>query len=275
MATTRRTFLKSSIGSTALLTPSLVPWSLPAGKQPDSSRVFRFAVASDGHFGQPKTDSEAYFQQIIQNLNAEKERSGLDVCFFNGDLIHDEVTLMPKAKAYFDQLHTPYYVTRGNHDRVSPAVWEQTWGYPENHVVDLGTCAFVLGNTSNEKGEYVCADHRWLGNALDKLRKKQHVFVLLHIPQRKWTENGIDCPQVMETIERYPNVKGIFHGHDHNEDTARLSGGKPYLSDGHFGGSWGTAYHGYRIIEVFANGHVTTYQFNPEVKPIVNVQMLG
>lgn len=275
MASSRRSFLKSSIGSAAVLAPAVTVWSAPFDKQPDSARIFRFAVASDGHYGQPKTEFTTYFTQIIEYLNAEKERSGLDACFFNGDLIHDEVPFMAQAKAYFDQLKMPYYVTRGNHDKVSPAVWQQTWGYAEDHVVDLGLCAFVLGNTSNEKGEYVCADHRWLGTALDKLRKKQHVFVLLHIPQRKWTENGIDCPQVMETIERHANVKAIFHGHDHNEDTVRMSGNKPYLSDGHFGGSWGTAYHGYRIVEVFADGRVTTYQFNPEVKPIINRQTLG
>lgn len=275
MAASRRTFLKSSFGSAALLTPAHLPWSAGRDRQPDTTRVFRFAVASDGHFGQPNTDFILFYKQIIGYLNAEKERSGLDACFFNGDLMHDEVPFMNQAKAYFDQLKTPYYVTRGNHDRVSPAVWEQTWGYPENHVVELGPCAFVLGNTSNEKGEYLCADHRWLGSVLDKLRKKQHVFVLLHIPQRKWTENGVDCPQVMDTLERYPNIKAIFHGHDHNEDAVRLSATKPFLSDGHFGGNWGTAYHGYRIVEVFANGHVTTYQFNPEVNPVINTRPLG
>ncbi|MBC8154893.1 MAG: metallophosphoesterase [Bacteroidetes bacterium] len=275
MASSRRSFLKSTISSAAVLTPSATLWPALADKQPDSSRVFRFAVASDGHYGQPNTDFIRYFSQVIESLNAEKERSGLDACFFNGDLIHDDVPFMPQAKAYFDQLKMPYYVTRGNHDMVSPVVWQQTWGYPEDHVVDLGPCAFVLGNTSNEKGEYVCADHRWLGSALDKLRKKQHVFILLHIPQRKWTKNGIDCPQVMETIERYANVKAIFHGHDHDEDAVRLSASKPYLSDGHFGGSWGTAYHGYRIVEVFADGRVTTYQFNPEVNPVINMRTLG
>ncbi len=275
METSRRSFLKTSVGSAAALTPGVTLWPEQPGKPSDSARVFRFAVASDGHYGQPKTEYKTYFQQVIESINAEGERSGLDACFFNGDLIHDEPPLMAEAKGYFDQLKMPYYVTRGNHDKVSPAVWQQTWGYPEDHVVDLGLCAFVLGNTSNEKGEYVCADYRWLDGALSKLRKKQHVFVMLHIPQRKWTENGIDCSQVMDTLAKYANIKAVFHGHDHNEDAVRMAGNQPYLSDGHFGGSWGTAYHGYRIVEVFADGRVTTYQFNPEVKPIINARTLG
>ena len=275
MASTRRSFLKNSIGSASVLAAPLSGSPFLLDKQPNSARIFRFVVASDGHFGQPKTEFQTFFQKIIAHLNAEKERSGLDAVFFNGDLIHDDPAFMPQAKAYFDQLKVPYYVTRGNHDKVSPAVWEQTWGYPENHVVDVGPCSFVLGNTSNEKGEYVCADHRWLADALTKLRKRKHVFVLLHIPQRKWTANGIDCPQVMDTLVRFPNVKAIFHGHEHDQDAMKTEGGKPFIFDGHFGGSWGTSYHGYRIVEVFANDHITTYQFNPEVNPIVNTQALG
>lgn len=275
MTSSRRSFLKKSVGTAAVLSGSVTVESLAAPRQPDSARIFRFAVASDGHFGQPKTEFETFFKQIILHMKAEKERSGLDAVFFNGDLIHDDPTFMPQVKTYFDQLPVPYFVTRGNHDKVSSAVWQQIWGYPENHVVDVGPCSFVLGNTSNEKGEYVCADHRWLAEALTKLRKKKHVFILLHIPQRKWTANGIDCPQVMETIERFPNVKAVFHGHEHDQDSVKMEANKPFIFDGHFGGSWGTAYHGYRIVEVFADGRISTYQFNPEVNPIVNSQALG
>ena len=275
MASTRRSFLKQSAGSAAALSAPLSFESLTTARQPDSARIFRFAVASDGHFGQPKTEFQAFFDQTMAHLKAEKERSGLDAVFFNGDLIHDDPSFMPQVKTYFDQLSIPYYVTRGNHDKVSPAVWQQIWGYPENHVVEVGPCSFVLGNTSNEKGEYVCADHRWLGEALTRLRKKKHVFVLLHIPQRKWTANGIDCPQVMDTLERFPNIKAIFHGHEYDQDAVKIAGTKPYIFDGHFGGSWGTAYHGYRIVEVFADDRITTYQFNPEVNPIINMRSLG
>ncbi|WP_128544605.1 metallophosphoesterase family protein [Larkinella soli] len=273
MEHSRRDFLKQSAGI-ALASPSLLtPASAPETRT-DHARVLRFAVASDGHFGQPKTDYQTFTRNVVDHLNAEKERSGLDLCFFNGDLIHDDPRFMPEVKTAFDRLTMPYYVTRGNHDMVSPEVWKQIWGYEENHVVELDDCAFVLGNTSNPKGEYVCADPRWLGSALDKQRRKKHVFVLLHIPQRKWTANGIDCPAVMETIERYPNVKAVFHGHEHDQDDVKVSGGKPYIFDGHFGGSWGTAYKGYRIVEVFADGKISTYQFNPEVRPIVNAKAL-
>lgn len=275
MEKSRRHFLKKSVslvGTAPVLLAGLTDPSATAVAGP--TRVFRFAVASDGHYGQPDTDYKTYASNIVDRLNAEKERSGLDICFFNGDLIHDDPRFMPEVKTAFDKLTIPYYVTRGNHDKVSPAVWEQIWGYPENHVVEKEESAFILGNTSNEKGEYVCADTRWLSQALEKQRRKKHVFVLLHISQRKWTTHGIDCPQVMETIEKFPNVKAVFHGHDHDVDEVKVSGGKPYLYDGHFGGNWGTTYRGYRIVEIFADGRITTYQFNPEVNPIVNSKSL-
>lgn len=272
MKNTRRTFLKQSAGSVAAL--SITPVSLGAPTRSGSERIFRFAVASDGHFGQPNTPYQDYHRRIVQALNEEKERSGLDVCFFNGDLIHDDPKFMPDVKTAFSGLTMPHYVTRGNHDRLAPGEWQRIWGYPEDHLIEMGEVAFVLGNTSNQKGEYVCADTRWLKQALDRSRRKKHVFVLLHISQRKWTKHGIDCPDVMNLIESYSNVKAIFHGHDHDEDGAKTSGGKPYLYDGHFGGNWGTAYRGYRIVEIFADGRISTWQFNPEVAPIVNVQVL-
>lgn len=275
MNNSRRRFLKQSTGLAAAPFVLTIPGTTTAPADPrNPARLFRFAVASDAHYGQPGTDYKGYMDRMIGYLKAEKERSGLDVCVFNGDLIHDEPRFLPEVKAAFSQLPIPYYVTRGNHDKVSPAVWEQTWGYPENHVVELGDYAFVLGNTSNEKGEYVCADAGWLASALNSQRRKKHVFVFLHIPQQKWTKNGIDCPAVMEVIGKQANVKAIFHGHEHDQDGVKLVNNKPFLFDGHIGGNWGTSYRGYRIVEVFADGRITTYQFDPEVNPFVNGQTL-
>jgi 3',5'-cyclic AMP phosphodiesterase CpdA len=262
----RRTFLQTSLLGFTL------PWSVNGFRLPaDAEPVFRFAVASDGHYGQPDTAYAKDFENLTKWLKAEKRRKRLDLVVINGDLFHDDSVFLPKVKASFDQFPTPYYVTRGNHDRVSESVWKQTWGYSLNHDVAAGEYAFLLCDTSNEKGEYLCADAAWLQQSLQKHADKKWIFVFMHIPpNKKWTDHGADCPAIQELLEKTPNVAGIFHGHDHDNDFRKVSGGKPYFFDGHFGGNWGTAYKGYRIVEIFADGNWQSYQYNPTAAPILN-----
>ena len=261
----RRVFLKASLGGFTFFS-SYSAFSRPADEKP----VFRFAVASDGHYGQPNTAYEKDFANLNKWLKAEKKSKGLDLIFLNGDLIHDDPVFLPKAKVSFDQLPVKYYVTRGNHDRVSADAWRQLWGYAPNHVVEMGGYAFVLADTSNEKGEYLCADADWLQMQLQKHADKKHVFVFMHIPPAKWTDNGVDCPQIRTIIEKTPNVAAVFHGHEHDQDDKWMNNGKPHFFDGHFGGNWGTVYKGYRIVEIFGDGSWKTYQCNPAASPIIN-----
>jgi hypothetical protein len=273
----RRNFLKKSIGSAAALSGPVIIAPAEAGQNADGEKRtvrLRFAVASDGHFGQPKTEYLSFHQNIVNWLNRENELRGLDFCVFNGDMIHDDPKFLPQAKEVLSGLKVPMWVTKGNHDMVTSEVWQATWGYPPDHSFTKGDYVFVLGNTSNEKGEYLCADVTWLKNTLNKYRKKKAVFVFLHITQRKWTGAGIECPEVMQTLASHPNIAAIFHGHDHDEHDIKTADGKPYLFDGHFGGNWGLPYKGYRIVEMLDNGKVRTYQYNPELNPVMNHQLL-
>lgn len=235
--------------------------------------TMRFAVASDGHYGQPGTEFEKFHTDVIRWLNQEKMQKGLDFAIFNGDLIHDEPTLMYDVKTAFKRLAVPFFVTRGNHDRVGLDVWEGTWGYPTNHSFARGEYAFILGDTSNEKGEYLCPDPAWLRGEIAKYERKKGIFVFLHITPVKWSSNGRDCEEVRELLEKTPNIKAIFHGHEHDEDDRKMSGGKPFFYDGHFGGSWGTTYKGYRIVEVYEDSSWQSYQYNPTAAPILNTFM--
>lgn len=232
--------------------------------------LLRFAVASDGHFGQPSTAYKMYHRNIVEWLNEEVDNQGLDFCVFNGDIIHDKPEFLPEVKKYFSKLQVPYYTTRGNHDRVTADVWKATFGIDENHYFESGQSAFILCNTSNEAGEYLCADTTFLENALEKNKDKLSVFVFIHISQKKWVDNGIACPKVTNLLESYANVAAIFHGHDHDHHGVMYSGEKPYFFDGHIGGSWGQEYKGYRIVEILNGRNITTYQYNPIAKAKVN-----
>lgn len=230
----------------------------------------RFAVASDGHFGQKDTDYETFHKDLIRWMNQERVQKGLDFLILNGDIIHDEPTLLYDAKMALKNLNIPYFVNRGNHDRVGNDVWESTWGYPTNHSFTRNNVAFILADTSNEKGKYLCADVKWLKEELSKHAGRSGIYVFMHISQKTWVTHGIDCAEVCNLLESTPNVKGIFHGHDHDQDGGKVSGGKPYFFDGHFGGSWGTHYKGYRIVEIYEDDSWRTYQYNPTAEPILN-----
>ena len=256
----RRNFIKISAIAT-----------LASCQRPATSKIIlRFAVASDGHFGQPNTNFQLYHDNVIKNLQKEKAERGLEFVVFNGDLFHDDIKFLPEVKQNFDKLGFSYYVTRGNHDHATPAQWQQTWGYALNHVVRINKKnAIILADTSNEKGEYLCPNLEWLDKELSKLKATKNVFLFAHIPSKFWSEHGTTCPQREEIFKRYPNLKATFHGHDHAIDSLKVDV-KPALFDGHFGGSWGVNYKGYRIVEVYSDGKIHTYQYNYETQTKVN-----
>ncbi len=264
MSIERRSFLKS------LPVLSGVPFIKFTEKTPLPKIALRVIVASDGHYGQPNTDFKTFHSDLTGWMNQEKVQKGVDFVIFNGDLIHDDPTLLYDFKTTVSNLRMPYYVTRGNHDKVGLDVWQSTWGYPTNHSFVNKEYAFILGDTSNEKGEYVCPDIDFLKGELAKYADKKGIFIFLHITPEKWTSNGIDCKEVTDLFERTPNVKAIFHGHDHDQDGQKVKGKKPYFFDGHFGGNWGTTYKGYRVIEINADDTWQTYQYNPTAAPVLN-----
>lgn len=261
----RRAFLHTTfgLGLSSLISPKT--FATPP------ALALRFATASDGHYGQPGVDSETNFRKLNEWMSAEKSGKGLDFVVINGDLFHDDPKFAPSVKAAFDRLPVPYYVTRGNHDHLTAEQWQQNWGYGLNHSITRGDYGVVLLDTSDSTGKYVCSDANWLQSELAKHAGKKGVFVFMHITPIQWTTHGIVCPDVVTLLDKTPNVLGIFHGHDHDEDGGKRSpGGKPHFWSGHFGGNWGTVYKGYRMIEVFDDGSWRTYQFNPEREPVVN-----
>jgi predicted phosphodiesterase len=218
--------------------------------------VFKFITASDGHFGQPNTDFETSHQNLIQAINRE---SDVDLVVFNGDLIHDDPVFMPALKKVYDQLPMPYYVAKGNHDRVSESRWLDIWGQPSNLFFPFkDQYGMIILNSSNEAGEYLCVDLDFLETALEESINRTQVFIFIHISQNDWTRHGVDCQEVLDLIARYPNVKATFHGHDHDVDGIIWHEKKPFFWSGHFGGSWGNPFPSYRVCEVDEQGKTRT-----------------
>jgi len=265
----RRSFLKNVSFATAF-------FAVGGFKKINAASVFenrnkvalRFVVASDAHYGQPGTAYDEMIEKIIGQINSFHKEAPLDFCVINGDIIHNEKHLLPLAKQKLDALDPKYYVTRGNHDMVSADYWNEVWGMPLNHTVIAKDQAVILADTSNEAGKYLSPNLEWLQEQLEANKKRKHVLLFLHIPQKAWTANAINTPGFESLVDKYPNVTAIFHGHEHDQDGVKLLGSRqtPCLFDAHMGGSWGTPYKGFRVVEILKDGTLVSYMMNPTQK---------
>lgn len=277
----RRSFIKKGIIGLAAsgVLPAINFISASAAESSRSEGLkLRIAFASDGHYAQPGTDYKASHAHIIKALNKEHQKNHLDFVIVNGDLVHNRPDLLPEVKSeYFDKLKVPFYALPGNHDHADTATWKSVFGYEDNYIIDRGDIGFVMGNTSNTKGEYICPDNAFLKRELDKFSNKKVVFVVLHIPPHKWLPEqdfNAECPETLKLLHQYPNLKAVFHGHDHSLDSVFYTSKLPHFFDGHFGGNWGVAYPGYRVLEVNDAFGINTYQVNSGESPILNLNKI-
>ena len=223
----RRKFIKSGIVGVAGigLLPAVNSFAAEHDAVPakgSGNFKIRFAIASDGHYAQPDTESDLFYTNLVGWLNKEHQENHLDLIIINGDLVHNRPDLLKKVKeTYLDKLPVPYHTIPGNHDFADAAVWKTVFGYEDKYVVDKGDIGFVFANTADTKGGYVCPDYNFLKASLDQFKSKNIVFVILHIPPHQWVLPDektifVDCPEIIELLHSYPNIKAVFHGHDHS-----------------------------------------------------------
>ncbi|MEO8764942.1 MAG: metallophosphoesterase [Ginsengibacter sp.] len=273
MAVNRRKFIQLSLKGAFVISAGHPLQSFTGdvdNLSPANKVSMRFAIASDGHYGQDGTKYDLQHDQMIQWINAEKHGRGIDFTVINGDLFHNNVSFLPIVKKKWDQLEMPYYVSHGNHDQADEANWKDTWNMLWHHSFENKDVGFLVLNTADATGKYICADVEWTKFQLQQFASKKHVFVFMHITPFNWTKNGLPCPEIVELFNNQDNLKAVFHGHDHDMDDVKENNGKYYFFDAHIGGSWGTVYNGYRIVEVLKNGKILTYQVNPLSNEKVN-----
>ncbi|MBV8255884.1 MAG: metallophosphoesterase [Chitinophaga sp.] len=233
----------------------------------DSETVFRFAIGSDWHYGEPNTPYEQYFQDLKKAFDKANQTAPCDCFILNGDVIHNNPELLEPASTLFKTIHPKVFATRGNHDRVTAGAWENAWGLPLQHDQVINNQVLLFGDTSDIEGNFLAPDVAWFTEKLAQYRRAKNIFIFLHITPVKWTQWAADSPDFAKLIRQYPNVKAIFNGHDHDQDNVKLLDDKiPFLFDSHIGGSWGTQYRGFRIVEVKKDNSMLTYMLNPTEK---------
>ncbi|TDH28671.1 hypothetical protein EXU57_00920 [Segetibacter sp. 3557_3] len=272
----RRRFLKQAItGAVCISTGNTLKvlgnnFTLP----PANKLKLRVAIGSDGHYGEPKTAYEQRHTEMIRLFNAEKADRGVDFAFINGDLFHNDVAFFQPMKKHWDTLTMPYFVSHGNHDMVDEETWTKTFNHGWHYGFENKDIGFVVLNTADVTGKYVSPDVEKTRQLLQQYAKYGQLFVFMHITPIKWTTHAIECPEIVEMFNKQFNLKAVFHGHDHDQDSVKENAGKCYFFDSHISGSWGTDYYGYRILEVMENGEILTYQMNPGAKAQVNSRKL-
>jgi len=267
MNISRREFIRAVSSASLLLAGGSVLKPTPAEAAAlRKGSSLRFIVASDGHYGQAETEFNSFHESLIKHVTDFHITSPLDFCVINGDIIHDGKDFLIPAKAFLDKLPVKYFVTKGNHDKVSDEYWKEVWAMPVNHDLHIKGNAILLATTSNEEGEYLSPDLNWMKTKLDANKKVKNVFIFIHIPQAKWTKNGIETPAFFELLKQYKNVRAVFHGHEHDQDGVKMQDTVPYMFDSHIGGSWGTSYNGFRVVELIKDNSILTYIMNPTEK---------
>ena len=239
------------------------------GKSKVRDHAFRFVIASDGHFGEPGSDFNAYFENLVVWLQEEKVRNGLDCWFFNGPITHDNPGLSPVVHKRLQAVDTPLYAFRGNHDLIFENEWQDNFGTEEFFELDIEEILFLSCPTFDKMGNYQCPDYRWLKEKLQKGKRFRYIFLFLHICLGGWTKEGMHCPEIISLLEEF-NITAVFHGHDHLEDGLIKKGELRYYFSGSIGSKWGLDYKGYRVVEIAKDHSVFTYQYDPVKKKMVN-----
>ena len=263
----RRDFLKQSSAALLLLSSGkIVNLAVTYEEWMKSKAVLRFVVASDGHYGQKDTEYEKFFSSLTENVNRLHDEKAFDFCVINGDIIHDDAKWFPAAKNALDKLAVKYYVSQGNHDHCTPEEWNQVWKMPVNLDFKLKKNSVLIGTTSNKDGTYLCPDLQWFAEKLEEHKSQKNIFIFIHINPGKQTKFAVDCQAFFDLLSKYKNIKAVFNGHDHDEDNIKIKNEVPFIFDAHFGGNWGTAYRGFRIVELRKDNSLLTYVLNPTDK---------
>jgi Icc protein len=259
----RRRFLRDISASALLLLNGQTLLASEGTRWKKKKPVLRFAVASDTHFGQPNTDFRNMLSTGVNHINAIHAEKKLDFCVINGDIVHDDISFLPEARSTLDTLIPKYYVTQGNHDLATHQQWQQAWDMPVNFDVRKGDTTLLFATTSNETGKYLPPDLDWLASQFQQHADARHILLFIHIPPIKWTRHAIESTPFQELVKRQKNLRAVFHGHEHDQDGIKWQDKIPYLFDSHIGGSWGTDYRGYRMVELFRDGSIKTWIMNP------------
>jgi 3',5'-cyclic AMP phosphodiesterase CpdA len=216
----------------------------PTGKLPDQINfplykttkkdTFKLLVFADV---QVANDNDViYFRKdVISHVLKQKS----DVAISLGDLVHDDLSLLPAYNESMSRLGIPYYSVQGNHDvnydadeKHSSETFRKYYG-PNYYSFDYGNVHFIcLENIERfcKKGErekwWDCyrgevneTQLTWLTNDLKHVPDDKLIVLCQHIPFQRNPDNNersmiANMNEVFNILEERKNVL-VLAGHDH------------------------------------------------------------
>lgn len=194
-------------------------------KQPVNA-TFTFAILSDLHLSETEPNNTEDVQQIIADINANKQ---LAFVLVNGDLTdRGDTKSLQLAKKLLSELKIPYYVVPGNHDtRISESgASDFTRLFGDTHFRLFFNGYLFLGINSGpmlqlEDGHVSPQELQWLSHQLKQAGRKQPVYIFTHYPLKKGDCDNWDA---VTDLARGYNLQGIFSGHYHRNGVLSYDG---------------------------------------------------
>ncbi len=234
--------------------------------------ILRFVIGSDAHWGMKGTEYEALLTSFVTTVNTLNEAQPIDFVILNGDIGNEKTKHLREAKAVLDGLDVTFHVTQGNNDFATAKQWREIWGVERNVVLETPAGVFLLATTSDGEGSQDCPDAGFIADAL-RAHQDQPAYLVFHVPPIDKDTLQPRCADLQQLVEENASVKAIFNGHVHDLDQAFVVAGVPVIFDGHIGSKTGVDYFGFRVVEVAADGTITTWmtdgarQLNHQVLP--------
>lgn len=182
--------LKYMLLTLALALTCTLVWSMRlSGADGGGGRHTRCRVLRVALVGDPQVDDSTEMGYARRSVYRElRGRRDLDMCIFLGDLVNDNMTLLPESVGVIDSLPYPCFMVPGNHDRdvyrgqKSSMSWQRdlsTWrkavGYEDTSFV-RGNVRFVLMNNVRHSdsgmtdyvGGFTDRQKHWLDSVLNR-----------------------------------------------------------------------------------------------------------
>lgn len=208
--------------------PNSIDFGLLPTKESDDFQVVLFGDP------QPYTEEELeYFNKsIVEEVKQNKEAAfGISL----GDIVGDDLSLLPKYKKVMSQIPMTWFNVMGNHDmnydaksdKMSDETFEKEFG-PANYSFNYGKAHFVIlddilwpdpRDGEGYWGGFRLDQLQFLSNDLSFINKDKLVVICMHIPLN--AENGeyfrdTDRRKLFEILHPFENVL-ILTAHTHKQ----------------------------------------------------------
>ena len=217
----------------------------------------RFKVVVSGDT-QPYSNNEVgYVRDTLARDVAESGTEDIEMVMIEGDIVGDDLGLLPRFKNIMRVTESPLYFVGGNHDLDFDAkedafsfdTFKREWG-PTYYSFDIGQVHFVglddmrypcTPELDNQDGRHpFCADPatrptytgvideqqiQWLANDLRNVPVDKLVILNMHIPLVSYIDHASTQHQVSNTLEVYGLLAGrkalALSGHTHTLEQLR------------------------------------------------------